>query len=493
MKTQYYRIPSEDWYRIHFVRPRFKANIERVLLYMAKECCRIPSLPCQEYNKRYLGAIKAYPGNVSMADKTLHNWRTEIPALFGFYTEDKVADMTHTSSMAWFLNEHQDLTQFLRLFLASFQFPGGHLKPKDVKSLISAGVRFKPAQMIIRVLLAGDRQLRESGRTDKRMTLSAEEVTYCIFNDLRVLRGDRSAEEIASLVLSNRKNKYKYYDKADPNVLSLTGKPRSKGDVTRYAGDILDYMVLAKLLDSKRGYYYLKGGEESVLYQFAQDESFFSGYDSYYRQEEISVAALSKEEPAWFAYVNDTLDPDRFRTKLETILNKEIELDVVFDQRVVDLLADENRTKKDIGNLGEAIVCGHERMRLKLSGYEEFIKMVQIVDSPTYHPGFDIDSFEADGTDNHRYIEVKTTISSREIDLFGFHMSPNEWSVASTIKEHYCIYRLMLSDKQKTLIVLRDPVSLYKQDHISGTLGKGIDLSFDPIHFPTTELLVWQE
>lgn len=38
-----------------------------------------------------------FPGNIDMADKTLHNWRTEIPALFGFYKEDKENDVTETS------------------------------------------------------------------------------------------------------------------------------------------------------------------------------------------------------------------------------------------------------------------------------------------------------------------------------------------------------------------------------------------------------------
>lgn len=41
-------------------------------------------------------------------------------------------------------------------------------------------------------------------------------------------------------------------------------------------------------------------------------------------------------------------------------------------------------------------------------------------------------------------------------------MSPNEWSVAGTIKEHYYVYRLMLSEKDKILFVLRNPVALYK-------------------------------
>ena len=176
-KNKYYRIPDDDWFRIHFVRPRFKSNIENVLLYMANECCRIPTCSCGEYRKRYFEAIKMFPGNIDMKKKTLENWRTEIPALFGFYTEDKDADVTETSSMATFLHENQDLTQFLRIFLYSFQFPGGHMKGKDVKEIIEHGIKFKPARTIVQVLMAGNRALSESGK-DKEMSLSAEAVSY---------------------------------------------------------------------------------------------------------------------------------------------------------------------------------------------------------------------------------------------------------------------------------------------------------------------------
>ena len=140
-KVTYYQIPNKYWHRIHFVRPRFKSNIENVLLYMANECCRIPKCPCEEYNNRYFNAIKMFPGNIDMADKTLHNWRTEIPALFAFYKENKDLNTTETSQMAVFLHENQDLTQFLRLFLLSFQFPGGHMKPQDLKDIIHHDIR----------------------------------------------------------------------------------------------------------------------------------------------------------------------------------------------------------------------------------------------------------------------------------------------------------------------------------------------------------------
>lgn len=431
-----------------------------------------------------------FPGNIDMADKTLHNWRTEIPALFGFYKEDKDTNTTETSKMAVFLHENQDLTQFLRLFLFSFQFPGGHMKPQDLRNLIDYDIRFKPARTIIQVLMSGNQLLGEMGN-GKEMSMSAEEATYCIFNDIRVTSGKVTANQIAQTILDNRKNKVKYYNPNDAKTLSLTGKARSKGDMTRYAGDILDYMEIANLLEKHNGYYSMKGNELAALNTFANDVTWFSGYESFYKKK-TETMELSKIEPLWFEYVNNSMKPDLFKTDIRSIIGQNEEIDVIFEDRIKDVVTSGERTTKDIGNLGEAIICGHEKMRLKISGYDAFIKLVQIVDNPAYHPGFDIDSFEADGTEDHRYIEVKTTISKQRIQMYGFHMSPNEWRVAGTIKEHYCVYRLMLSEKEKILFILRNPVALYKTDKIEAEPRDGMEITFSTEHFEPTQLLSWK-
>lgn len=489
-KVTYYKVPSKFWYRIHFVRPRFKANVENVLLYMANECCKIEPCSCEAYSSKYLKAIRMFPGNISMAEKTLQNWRTEIPALFGFYRENKDMDVTQTSQMAYFLHDNQDLTQFLRIFLFSFQFPGGHMKPQDLRGIISIGIRFKPARTIIQVLMAGNQYLSEQN-SEKEMSISAEEATYCIFNDVRVTKGLVNPQEVAMTILQNRKNRVKYYNKKDSNILSLKGKPRTKGDVTRYAGDILDYMEIANLLDKHQGYYSLKGNEQQAINTFANDTTWFSGYDGFYEKTHFETSELSKIEPDWFDYVENSMKPDLFKTDIRSIIGQ-TEIDVVFEDRIKDIVTSDNRTTKDIGNLGEAIICGHEKMRLKINGYDEFVRLVQIVDSPTYHPGYDIDSYEADGTEDHRYIEVKTTISKQKIQMYGFHMSPNEWRVAGTIKDHYCIYRLMLSEKDKVLFVLRNPVALYKADKIEADPRDGMEITFSSEHFEPTEILAWK-
>lgn len=489
---KYYHIPDKNYLRIHFVRPRFKSNIENVLLYMANECCKIKPCSCREYATRINNSIRLFPGNIGLNQKTIDNWRTEISALCAFYNEDRTADKTETSKLSFFLNENQDLTQFFKFLMISFQFPGGHIKPKDNITLITNGVRFKPAQFIIKVLMAGNAIFAASG-IEKEMSISDEEATYCIFNDLQVTTGKRSPHEVAEIILSNRKDKIYYYDKKDPRNFNSKGKARSKGDVVRYAGDVLDYMEIAALLERRMdGYFILKPNALSAIKAFINDTSYFNGYEQFYGLPNLKPSMLAPIESDWFSYVSNLVDPDKFRTDICSILEN-AQVNVVIDSRISEIINNRNSTTKDIGNIGETIIYSHEKQRLKLAGYEALLHLIAIVDSPSYHPGFDIDSLEGDGTNHHRYIEVKTTISRQKINLYSFHMSPNEWAVAETNREHYYVYRLMLSASEKTLYILHNPVALYKNDIIDAIPRNGMEISFDSSKFKPENILVWQD
>ena len=490
--TRFYKIPYSDYLRIHFVRPRFKSNIENVLLYMANECCKIEPCSCHDYAAKINNAIRLFPGNINSSQKTIDNWRTEISALCAFYNEDKAANITETSKLSVFLNENQDLTQFFKFLMLSFQFPGGHIKPVDNIELIKHGVRFKPAKFIIQVLMAGNELLAASD-TGKEMCISDEEATYCILNDLRVTTGKRNPHDVAELILSNRKNKLHYYDKSDPRVLNSKGKARTKGDVVRYAGDIMDYMETASLLERRiDGYFVLKPNAITDLTTFVNDTSFFTGYDKFYSDNNLKANKLSTIETEWFSYVNSLVNPNKFKTDIRTILGAS-GIELMIDSRIAEIIKNNNATTKDIGNIGESIIYSHERQRLKLAGYEQLLHLITIVDSPSYHPGFDIDSLEGDGTNHHRYIEVKTTISRQKINLYSFHMSTNEWAVAETNREHYCVYRLMLSSEDKTLYILRNPVALYKTDVINAIPRNGMEITFDASKFSSESILLWEE
>lgn len=488
---KYYRIPDEFWLPIHFVRPRFKGNPESILLYLANACCKISACKPIDYATELNKAIRLIPGKQKDEMKTINNWRTEIAALFSFYTEDKANKITETSKMAKFLNENQDLSQFMKQVLFSFQFPGGHLKANENVTLIKNNVRFKPAKVILEVLLAGNEYLAEIGRV-KDMSISAEEATYCIFNDSRVTSGKYNAKNIAIAILDNRLKKVKYYDKTDTRIFSSKGTPKSKGDVTRYAGDILDYMEIANLLTYSYGYYKINSIEHTTIETFIADTSFFLDYEPFYSKDVFTTKDITSIEPDWYKYVDSCLNENAFKTNLEDILVDGDEITVMIEDRVSELLNTEDKTKKEVGDAGEIIIFGHERQRLTLAGYRELADKVKIVDSPQYRPGYDIESFEGDGSSMLRYVEVKTTISKNPVITAGFHMSEHEWNVAQTLTDHYYVYRLMINKQGKMLYILKNPVGLFKEDMITATLHDGAEISFDKTHFKESSILVWR-
>ena len=128
-------------------------------------------------------------------------------------------------------------------------------------------------------------------------------------------------------------------------------------------------------------------------------------------------------------------------------------------------------------------------MRIKLGGREDLIHLIKRI--PTqFAIGYDICSVELD--ERKRYIEVKTTISSKPLHFNKFHLTRNEWNTASSTRDRYYIYRLMISKYERKLFLLQDPVGLYKNDLIEMIPTNGADITFDPKQVGKyEELLTW--
>lgn len=469
-----YKVPDEYYFRIHHVRPRFKDDVENVLFYMARCCSALKELPINEYKDKLNAMIRLYPENAGKADKTINNWRTEIAALFGFYIEDKDTQKTETGEIAYFLDKEQDLVQFFKFYLFKFQYPGGHLKSDRIKEFIDAGIKFKPAHYILKLLYEAEQ------KRDKPLGITKEEATHCIFNDLRVTRDNRDVKEVIDLILNNRKDKVEY---------------EHGGDITRYAGDILDYLVHANLLDERHGYFYLNHTEMESIMVFIGDDNYFDGYDTFYGKD-INVADLSAIEKDWFSYVNKELRPELFRTDLTSYFTELPEQEeelykTAVDEKVAEILEGIGSTK-DIGDLGENLIIGHEKVRLVNLGREDLIHLVKKI--PTaLAVGYDIQSVEGANEDQRkRYIEVKTTISNRPLKFFGFHLTRNEWDSANTLNDRYFVYRLMINRSQKIIYILQNPVQLYKQDKIDMRITDGAEITFKEDIAEKTELLIWK-
>lgn len=252
----------------------------------------------------------------------------------------------------------------------------------------------------------------------------------------------------------------------------------------RYAGDILDYMELANLVDRKpNGKYYLRTIEFEVISAIIESEEYFAGYDELYFKEKVVLPDVTDKQNAWFKYVNSGLKPEIFQTDILKIVEQDAE-DNTENSFIVELLESIRRKQevkgkvrtKDIGDVGEAIAIQHEQIRLTNLERPDLAK--KVVKMPeALSAGYDLNSFEGEA-EIKRCIEVKTTISRNKLAIQRFHMTPNEWGAAETFKDAYYIYRLMISANNVSLFVMRNPVGLYKSDVIDMTPRDGIDISY---------------
>ena len=292
-------------------------------------------------------------------------------------------------------------------------------------------------------------------------------------------RDNRKPGEVYDLIMENR-NKRIDYD--------------TQGDVIRYAGDILDYMVLANLLKEEHGYYYLNGMEAEAISSYIIQDKWFTGYDKFYGKV-VDLAELDDPKVEWFKYVNDNIDPTAFSTNIVDFIQEqypEDEYSKLVKEKITEIFEAEDFSTKDIGDLGESLVLGHEKMRIKDCGLEDCLHL--IVKIPTaLGVGYDVQSLEGTPDRVKRYIEVKTTVSRKKIHFFKVHLTPNEWSAAATIQDHYFIYRLMISSGEMYLYLLRNPVAMYKADRINMTPSNGAELTFDESVCEKVKLRLWQQ
>lgn len=469
-----YTIPTNYNFRLHHIRSRFKENVESVLVYMASEIARINECQNDLFVQELNTSIRNFPGNATADQKTINNWRTEISKLFGFVQQGSMQGFLKPGLRANELADNQDLIMAFRNFLFLFQYPGGHIKPHYVANQIQAGIRFKPVKTILRLLDYAQRQ--HGGEA----SISKPELTHCVFNDLRCTRDNEDISETWNRIITNRENRVTYI---------------TEGDIIRYAGDILDYMVLGDLLlvnDFRR--YSLNNLNRDVIDSFISSELWFDSYDNMIDLRMPQLGYITELENEWLDYVNQPLTDEHFQTNVITFI------DTITGPSRNDILAirdeifsrnesPEGITTLDIGNFGENIIYGHECESLKRNGREDLIHLVKVVPTEQYQ-GYDILSYDV--MEERKHIEVKTTISINPLAYDRFHLTPNEWRAASNLKDEYYIYRLLINRSEMKLFILQNPISMYKQNRILMIPSEGADFTFTPDDtIATEEVLSW--
>ena len=475
MIMSFYEVPENFHFRLHHCRPRFKGNVENVLIYMATEITRIGNRPSDDFNDRLNNAIRCFPGNATLKLKTINNWRTEISSLFGLFYEDDYG-LNHACRRAKELAENEDLVQFFKYFCFTFQYPGAHIKAHEIEEQIENGIHFKPVQYFLKVLLAGEKD------TGSSCYITKAEACYCIFNDLRCTRDNEDPLLTWKRIKKNRELKIEY---------------EPVGDVIRYAGDILDYMQLANLVKSYDGKdFYLNHQENENIIKFVNSTEWFSSYDGMISQRHGSLDEINSVRCDWFEYVNRRIEDTDFSTDISSYISDNdahsgrSEKMKLFSDYLKRIRQTDNLNTKDIGDIGETLVEGHECERLKEGGRIDLVHLGKKI--PTEMAvGYDISSREIDAT--IRNIEVKTTISSRPIAFNKIHMTPNEWQAAKSYSSRYYVYRLMISKNDIKLFVLKDPVDLFRHELIDISPNDGMEITFGEKSGKYEELLAWIE
>jgi len=459
-----YKIPEEYFFRLHHVRPRFKNNREEVLNFVSLSIANLGSLPIDVFNEKLNETLFSFPGNAKATKKTIDNWRTEISALLGFIQLEGANLKPSLTCVRLAKNLYFD--EFFNYFLFSFQYPGGHLRSDKVVEQIKARIMFKPCKFILELLIEGAKL------EGKPFSITSEELTQCAFFDIRVTQGKRSAKDVAKLILKNRANKIEY----DFNYIQLlnpkTKKIPNKGDICRYAGDILDYMYLAKLLDTKGigYYYYLNSENKSAINYHLKHSKWFNKYDKFYKRKTILNSEIKPLEEEWFSYVNSFQNIDEFLPQLNPEETGQISRMLAeYNQR---LSGDKKVPTKIIGDYGESLIIGHEFLRTKNKSNRQHL--IWKIPTPL-GVGYDIQSIEI--LKKKRYIEVKTSTTRKAINTNSFSLTANEWDTAETLGENYYIYFLVVNDTGKKVFIIKDPVKKYNEGKLK--LNKDYVVKFD--------------
>ena len=69
-----YKIPGEYYFRIHHVRPRFKNDVESVLIFIAENIAKLKPMREEDFAETLNQAIYSYPGNAQKELKTINNY-----------------------------------------------------------------------------------------------------------------------------------------------------------------------------------------------------------------------------------------------------------------------------------------------------------------------------------------------------------------------------------------------------------------------------------
>ena len=431
----------ENQYRCTIIRGKSQSEMEDWLPFYAQTVHKFCPCTKNEFDMRcnkefskFLFKNEDYDGLTDANKKTIRNHITEIMGkLFGLYyrTSD---DIVNESPSCAFLLEKNDFPAFFKNICLNLQFPNFADSFKTLQERVSKKINIRPLCYIVKFLDYARKQ-------QNNLAMSKQEIGYYILNNLEVLQGTVSVDEVYSRILSDRKSKI--------HRAKLTGSHD-----WQHIKEQFNLLELSNIVESDADYIWLNGDEENAILTFIKkcEQPIFDVY-TYNLHSKSDKKQL---EFAWDFYYGK-LNPEIL--KMETPFNKiVIESDVKREKTAVGYSTNE------LGDKGEAFVYRMECNRVR--AYKERLVNKVLLLGKTKGLGYDISSIEANENPQKpefaRYIEVKTTTRMSEPKFDEnwkdfVSLSAKEWIAAEQHREFYNIYRVYFTKTKVIVMKINNP------------------------------------
>ena len=422
----------EKQYRCTIIRGKAKSELDDLLpIYGSIVNSVCPSESSTFIEKFNIGLKKYLP---DATEKTINNHRSEIVTkLFGmvFFEKNTVFSSERTNLIL----ENQDHPAFFKDFCFKLQFPNGMDSSKTIRQRMDDKICLRPCTFIIKCIHLAKQN---------NIALSTEEVGYYILNNLYVLRGQASQEEVLDQIIKDRKS-------------GVTRRIEHEGKSSSYSKqhirELLSYLELANLVKIEQNHIYLNEREKKTINVFLEEQDndlLFPMYDF----ENTTPEDLDNIRTSWQCYFGQVAHTGNkvFETVASSFqINNELQINSS-DQRV-DVV--------QIGNDGEKLVFEYEKQRVKEYNprYTDRVRLV----GGTKGIGYDVHSILGYGENpNHAiYIEVKSTTRvtkpNRIVD--SVTVTRNEWLTAEQQGMSYWIYRVYFTQEGSFLFKFRNPAN----------------------------------
>lgn len=441
----------ENQYRCTIIRGKSQTEMEDLLPVYAnivhkycpctEETFRNSAFSDLSYTLFHTREFSQLPKN---KQKTVKNHYTEIMGvLLGLFYPKYDAEakevIIHETESCRFLIEKSDFPTFFKNLCLNYQFPNGEKKITTIQKEMGLGIKLKPFCFVVKLLHIAN---------SHKQLLSKQEIGYYALNNLDVLCGNVSADEVFNRIMEDRLNGIKR------NKLSGSNE-------WQHIKEQFNLLELANLVEHDSERIWLNSEEASAIALFIkkQNSPMFDVY-SYNLNTTVRRKQIVQD---WKEY-NGKFNLELLNTSpvLGYIDNAKLKGGVTAIKSTTDL-----------GNEGEALVFKLEQERVK--SYKERLVNKVLLLGKTKGLGYDISSIEADENPENpefaRYIEVKSTRRTTRPSFNqnwtdSLNITRKEWVAAQQFGTAYNIYRVYFTKSEVIVVRIHNPFALSKEGKI---------------------------